>query len=206
MDSNTLLRWLSGYNAAQKGKVVGKIKGLGVAAFQGSVYLFYTTSIDADHVLLAKSSDGLMFVYADEVRFLPAHHADFLEQIRFYRQEKVLQAQYKVLSQSRWRATRTRDLISFLPDEETLLEEPIVELHDPERQNSVRYYGEHHLWIDGKMVLSPRRGSFDDGLLVPEACFKVEDGILLIYSARIGSLSHLSRKSTIAWHLLFRLR
>jgi predicted GH43/DUF377 family glycosyl hydrolase len=59
----------------------------------------------------------------------------------------------------------------------------------------VRYSGEHNifsytiskdgkLWKEEKLVLTGRRGMFDDGSLMPELCFMVEEGIILLYTSR----------------------
>lgn len=171
-----------------------RIQALGVTVLRGTVQLFYRDNV-SEKIMNIESHDGLNFSDPENVIFLPAEHGDLVERVRFYAHERYSHAQYKLTGQSPWYATVSKDMREFHAAVDNSALEPLVELHDPERDERVRYSGEHNifaysvskdgkLWKEEKLVLAPRRGFFDDGSLTPEVCFKVEDGIMLLYSSQ----------------------
>ncbi len=172
----------------------GPIRALGVTALRGTIQLYYRSGERGD-IVCVESHNGLSFEDPEVVTFLPKEHQDLIENLRFYSHERYSHAQYKLPAQDPWYPCVTKDLVEFHLAVDNSALEPLVELHDPERDERIRYSGDHNifayavskdgkLWKEEKLVLTSRRGFFDDGSLVPEVCFKVEEGIMLIYSSR----------------------
>ncbi len=186
MVSNAFLDWLRGrFKADAGGRPVRKITGLGVTSFQGSVWLIYQAA-NSGQLLAAKSRDGLSFQFSHKVSFLPHEESSLLEQMRFYHHDTSVRLQYKTLKKHSWSAAETSNFQTFQPISDSTVIEPVVELQEPDQLDVVRFSGDKNIFAGNgeKLALIPRRGSFDDGALVPELCFSVEEGIMLIYSSR----------------------
>jgi len=192
---NSLLHWFRGNVAtSEKEKVLNGIRVVGVTASQGAAQLYYRNQGEST-LFSAESRDGLTFEEPEKVTFLPSEHEALLENIRFYSHEHYTHAQYKLPSQTPWHPSVTKDMLEFHPTVDNSAIEPLVELYDPERDERIRYSGGHNifayavskdgkLWKEEKLVLTSRRGFFDDGSLIPELCFNVEEGIMLLYTSR----------------------
>ncbi len=190
-----LSKWFGTHEVAtKKSSSVSRVRAIGVTALRGSIQLYYRSGEKGD-IVCAESRNGLTFGNPEPVIIFPKEHQDLIEHIRFYSHERISHAQYKLPAQDPWYPSTTKDMLEFHIAVDNSALEPLVELHDPEGDERVRYSGDHNifayavskdgkLWKEEKLVLTGRRGFFDDGSLRPEACFKVEDGIMLIYSSR----------------------